>query len=160
MSRGNSRIRRCVVLFLFVWCATAGCGDGKPWVDKSMNEATVSGVVSVKGKPADGGTILFNGNSSGRSVPIRTAEIGPDGSYTIKAFTGVNQVSFDGKIASKNRGVGLVKEACDVASGENEANFDLMGEGSGKKPLLPVEDKGAGKRSQKGAKGSYGRAKQ
>src|SRR4029077_7509151 len=115
--RLNSRLRRAIVIFLFLACATAGCGDGKPWVDKSMTEATVSGIVSVKGKPADGGTILFNGNSSGRSVPIRSAEIGPDGSYTIKAFTGVNQVSFDGKIATKNMGVGLVKEACDVSSG-------------------------------------------
>jgi hypothetical protein len=147
-------MRRCAVLFLVALCATAGCGDGKPWVDKSMTEATVSGVVSVKGKPADGGTILFNGNSSGRTVPIRTAEIGPDGSYTIKAFTGVNQVSFDGKIASKNRGVGLVKEACEVGSGENEANFDLLGEGSGKRPLLPTDGKAKG--SKKGAKGSFG----
>ena len=107
MSRFNPRMRLCTALSLILACARAGCGDGKPWVDKSLTEATVSGIVSVKGKPADGGQILFNGNSSGRSVPIRTAEIGRDGSYTIKAFTGVNQVSFDGEIASKNRGVGL-----------------------------------------------------
>ena len=142
-------MRLCTVVGLVLACATAGCGDGKPWVDKSMTEATVSGVVSVKGKPADGGTILFNGNSSGRSVPIRTAEIGPDGSYTIKAFTGVNQVSFDGKIAANNRGVGLVKEACDVTSGENKANFDLLGEGSGKKPLFPIDGKGTSKGTPK-----------
>jgi hypothetical protein len=142
-------MRLCTVVGLVLACATAGCGDGKPWVDKSMTEATVSGVVSVKGKPADGGTILFNGNSSGRSVPIRTAEIGPDGSYTIKAFTGVNQVSFDGKIAAKNPGVGLVKEACDVASGENKANFDLLGEGSGKKPFFPIDGKGTSKGAPK-----------
>jgi hypothetical protein len=150
MWRFNSRICLYSLLFVILACATPGCGDGKPWVDKSQTEATVSGIVSVKGKPADGGKILFNGNSSGRSVPIRTAEIGRDGSYTIKAFTGVNQVSFDGDIASKNRGVGLVKEACDVASGENKADFDLLGEGSGKKPLLPIEGKAAGKGSPKG----------
>src|SRR6516164_2622469 len=142
MSRGSSTTRPRIVLCFVLACAMAGCGDGKPYVDKSMTEATVSGVVSVKGKPADGGTILFNGNSSGRSVPIRTAEIGPDGAYTIKAFTGVNQVSFDGQIAAKNRGVGLVKEACDVVSGENKANFDLLGENSGKKPLFPVDGSG------------------
>jgi hypothetical protein len=153
MSRFTSRIRLCTVPIVIVACATAGCGDGKPYVDKSHTEATVSGIVSVKGKPADGGQILFNGNSSGRSVPIRTAEIGPDGSYTIKAFTGVNQVSFDGQIASKNRGVGLVKEACDVVSGENKANFDLLGEGGGKKPLFPIEGKAAGKGSPKGRRG-------
>ena len=70
------------------WLPPAGCGDGKPWVDTSLKEATVSGVVSVKGKPADGGTILFNPSNSGRIVPSRTAKIGPDGSYTIKTYTG------------------------------------------------------------------------
>ncbi len=121
--------------------ATAGCGDGKPWVDTSLNEATVSGIVSVKGKPADGGTILFNASNSGRIVPARTAKIGPDGSYTVKTYTGVNQVSFDGEVTAKNRGVGLLKEAVDVAPGENKANFDLLGEGGGKKPLYPIEGK-------------------
>jgi hypothetical protein len=150
MSRLRLIMRLCTAPFVILACATAGCGDGKPYVDKSQTEATVSGIVSVKGKPADGGQILFNGNSSGRSVPIRTAEIGRDGSYTIKAFTGVNQVSFDGEIASKNRGVGLVKEAFDVASGENKADFDLLGEGGGKKPLFPIEGKGAGKGNPKG----------
>jgi hypothetical protein len=112
----------------------AGCGDGKPYVDTSMTEATVSGIVTVRGKPADGGKIFFNGNSTGRSVPIKEATIGPDGSYTIKAYTGVNQVSFDGEVAQKNRGVGLVKESCDVKSGQNTANFDLLGEGGKKIP--------------------------
>jgi hypothetical protein len=153
MSPFLSRVRLCTVLFVILACGTAGCGDGKPWVDKSLTEATVSGIVSVKGKPADGGQILFNGNSSGRSVPIRTAEIGRDGSYTIKAFTGVNQVSFDGEIASKNRGVGLVKEACDVVSGENKANFDLLGEGGGKKPVFPIDGTGTSNVAQKGRRG-------
>jgi hypothetical protein len=33
----------------------AGCGDGKPSMDTSLTEATVSGIVSVKGVPATGG---------------------------------------------------------------------------------------------------------
>jgi hypothetical protein len=133
--------------------AVAGCGDGKPWVDSSLNEATVSGVVSVKGKPASGGTILFNPSNSGRIVPSRTAKIGPDGSYSVKTYTGINQVSFDGEVAAKNRGVGLVKEAVDVVAGENKANFDLLGEGGGKKPLYPIEGKLAAK------KGSFGKGR-
>jgi hypothetical protein len=149
VSRSISGIRALLLLGAVV-LAAAGCGDGKPWVDTSHNEATVSGVVSVRGKPAEGGTILFNPSNSGRIVPIRTAKIGPDGSYTIKTYTGVNQVSFDGEIAAKNRGVGLVKEACDVNPGENKADFDLLGEGSGKKPLYPIEDKNAGKKRRTG----------
>jgi hypothetical protein len=107
-----------------------GCGDGKPAIDKSMTEATVSGVVYVKGKPATGGVILFNPSNSGRIVPLRTAPIAPDGTYTIKTLTGGNQVSFDGEVATKNRGVGLIKDFIQVTTGTNEANFDLMGSGT------------------------------
>jgi len=121
--------------------AVPGCWDGKPSIDTSLTEATVTGVVSVKGVPATGGAILFNPSNSGRLVPTRSAPIGPDGSYTIKTLTGVNQVSFEGEVAAKNRGVGLIKESAEVQSGENKANFDLMGEGGGKKLLLPIDAK-------------------
>ncbi len=140
-SLSSSRRIAAFVAAVTLAIAAAGCGDGKPWVDTSLNEATVSGIVSVKGKPADGGTILFNASNSGRIVPARTAKIGPDGSYTVKTYTGVNQVSFDGEVTAKNRGVGLLKEAVDVAPGENKADFDLLGEGGGKKPLYPIEGK-------------------
>jgi hypothetical protein len=138
MPRSFARIRVSLPL-LAAALSIAGCGDGKPWVDTSLTEATVSGIVSVRGKPASGGTILFNPSNSGRIVPTKTATIGPDGSYTIKTYTGVNQVSFDGEVASKNLGVGLVKESCDVVRGENKADFDLLGEGGGKKPLFPID---------------------
>ncbi len=118
-----------------------GCSDGKPRVDTSMNEATVTGIVTVKGKPAEGGTILFNASNSERIVPHRTAPIGKDGRYSIKTYTGSNQVSFDGEVADKNRGVGLIKEFVEVTRDDNKADFDLLGEG-GKKPLIPIPVKG------------------
>ena len=110
--------------------ACEGCGDGKPSVDTSLNEATVSGVVMVKGVPATGGQIRFNPSNSGRIVPTRSADIGPDGRYTIKTLTGDNRVSFDGEVAAKNMGVGLMKQYADVKSGENQIDFDLMGAGA------------------------------
>jgi hypothetical protein len=114
------------VCFLLI----SGCGDGKPSVDSSLTEATVTGLVSVKGKAATGGSIRFNPSNSGRIVTYRSAEIGPDGSYSVKTFTGMNRVSFDGPIASQNKGVGLLKQYADVKSGENKIDFDLMGEGT------------------------------
>ena len=110
-------------------------------MDTSLNEATVSGVVSVKGKPADGGTILFNASNSGRIVPTRTAKIGPDGSYTVKTYTGINQVSFDGEVDRQEPRRRAGQGSVDVAPGENKADFDLLGEGGGKKPLYPIEGK-------------------
>lgn len=108
----------------------SGCGDGKPSVDASLTEASVTGLVSVKGKPVTGGTIRFNPSNSGRIVPHRSAEIGPDGSYSIKTYTGMNRVSFEGAVATQNKGVGLLKNFADVKSGENKIDFDLMGEGT------------------------------
>jgi hypothetical protein len=119
----------------------SGCGDGTPSMDTSLTEAVISGVVSVKGLPATGGTILFNPSNAGRIVPTRSAPIGPDGTYTIKTLTGVNQVSFEGEVATKNRGVGLLKDFAEVTSGTNQKNFDLMGENGGKKIQLPADGK-------------------
>lgn len=113
----------------------SGCGDGKPSVDTSLNEATVSGVVSVKGKPATGGKINFNPSNSGRIVPVKSAEIGPDGSYTVRTFTGDNQVTFSGEVATKNSGVGLIREYAVVKRGENKIDYDLMGAGQSVGPV-------------------------
>ncbi|MFO0888936.1 MAG: hypothetical protein U0790_07280 [Isosphaeraceae bacterium] len=112
----------------------AGCGDGKPAIDTSKTEAVVKGVVSIKGTPATGGEIRFNPSNSGRIVPTRTAPIGPDGSYSITTYTGDNVVTFDGEVAARNKGVGLMREYAKVERGEQEINFDLMGEGARRVP--------------------------
>jgi hypothetical protein len=119
-----------VALFgLSCLAVVAGCGDGKPSVDTSLTEATVTGVVSVKGKPATGGKINFNPANAGRIVGINSADIGKDGSYTAKTLTGDNQVTFTGEVAVKNTGVGLIREYAVVKSGENKIDYDLMGSG-------------------------------
>jgi hypothetical protein len=122
------RCRAAVLSAAVLACAISpGCGDGKPYQDTSMNEATVSGVVKATGEPVTvGGTILFNASNSGRHVPTRTATIGPDGRYTIKTYTGVNVVTYGGEIATKYPGLGLKRDAAEVQSGENSVDFDIM----------------------------------
>ena len=83
--------------------------------------------------------------------PTRSAPIGPDGAYTIKTLTGINQVSFEGEVATKNRGVGLVKDFAEIASGSNKKDFDLMGDSGGKKIQFPADGKRAVNKSPKGA---------
>jgi hypothetical protein len=120
---------------LLVWAIAPGCSDGKPYHDTSLNEATVTGVVSAKGAPVtEGGTILFNPSNSGRLVPTKTAEIGPDGRYTIKTYTGDNVVTYGGEIAKKHPGLGLRRDYADVKSGENTIDFDIAG--GGKNPTI------------------------
>jgi hypothetical protein len=149
MDRARRRIGYSAGFLAFLSLAVIqGCGDGKPWVDTSLTEATVTGVVSVKGIPAPGGTILFNPSSAGRIVPTKSAEIGPDGRYTIKTYTGDNRVTFDGEVASKNAGVGLIKEYANVESGENHVDFDLLGEGGKKAPFELTKKGKAGARKR------------
>lgn len=122
-----------------------GCGDGKPRVDTSKTEATVSGIVKIRGKAAEGGVILFNPSNSERVAATRSAPIGKDGTYTITTYTGGNQISFDGEIAKQNQGVGLIKEYVDVKAGENKADFDLMSGNGGKKAPYDFGEKGKSK---------------
>jgi hypothetical protein len=108
----------------------SGCDDGKPYQDTSMREATVSGVVKARGEPVTiGGTILFNASNSGRHVPTRAAPIGPDGRYTIKAYTGVNVVNYEGEIAKKYPALGQKRDGVEVQPGENSLDFDVTENG-------------------------------
>jgi hypothetical protein len=120
--------------FVFIWtflslAVLAGCGDGKPSVDTSLTEATVTGVVTANGIPATGGTINFNPSNSRRVVATKSADIGPNGRYTIKTYTGDNRVTYEGEVAKKNTGVGLRKDYANVRSGENKLDFDVLGGG-------------------------------
>jgi hypothetical protein len=141
----TSTTRRSAPLLLALLLAAGwGCGDGAPAVDTSMTEATVSGVVSVKGTPADGGEVVFNPSNHLRIVPARIAKIGKDGAYTVTTLTGTNQVTFGGGVATKNRGVGLVKEYVDVQAGQTKVDFDLMGKGAQFPYPVPAKGKRGG----------------
>jgi hypothetical protein len=117
------------ILTFLSLAALPGCGDGKPSVDTSLTEATVTGVVTANGVPA-AGTIYFNPSNSGRLVATKAADIGPDGTYTIKTYTGDNRVTYGGEVAKKNTGVGLRKDYANVQRGENKFDFDVLGGGS------------------------------
>jgi hypothetical protein len=125
--------RRCGVfrplMSSLILVTIAGCGDGKPYTDTSLTEATVSGVVTANGEPVTAGTISFNAANSGRIVGARPAEIGSDGRYTLKTYTGDNQVTYGGDVAKKHMGVGLRKDFATVKSGENTFDFDVLGPG-------------------------------
>ncbi|MEJ7639981.1 MAG: hypothetical protein WKF75_18915 [Singulisphaera sp.] len=58
-----------------------GCGEGKPSVESSETEATVTGKVTIRGKPATKGSVMFDlSNSCARpSAPdgIRSTRMAP-----------------------------------------------------------------------------------
>ena len=97
-------------------------------MDTSLTEVTVTGVVTVKGQPATGGQISFNPSNRDRKVPAFTAPIGQDGSFTIKTYTGDNEVRFAGDVAKDYPMLGMIKKYCVVTGGGQEQNFDLLGD--------------------------------
>ena len=105
-----------------------GCGDRHPPVDSSLNEAKVRGVIKLKGKPAaGGGQVSFNPSNVERKVASSTARIADDGSYELTSYTGGNQVKFSGPFLKDEPGLALSSRYCDLESGENVVDFDLLG---------------------------------
>jgi hypothetical protein len=121
----NDSIRHLTPLVVILAGLGSGC-DGRPAVDSSTTEATITGTVLIKGKPAKGGEIRFDPSNVDRTVGPRSAPIGPDGTYTIKTYTGGNQIGFAGSLASENPGLFRYKEYFEVRRGETKKDFDLL----------------------------------
>ncbi|HWE39285.1 MAG TPA: hypothetical protein VG406_22235, partial [Isosphaeraceae bacterium] len=86
-------------VFVAVW----GCGDSAPSTDTSSTPATVSGTITLKGKPATQGKVTFNpANVNRKTVPSATVDIGKDGSYKVSTLTGENTVTVDTPELRKN----------------------------------------------------------
>jgi len=105
-----------------------------------MTEATVTGTVVVRGKPATGGEVRFNPANVDRQVGPRSAPIGKDGTYTITTYTGGNQIGFGGSLATDNPGLFRHKQYYEVRRGENKLDFDLLKDGEA--PRGPTKSRG------------------
>jgi hypothetical protein len=109
----------------------AGCG-GPSYLEGSTQEATVKGTVKVRGKLIDGGDLHFNASNPNRKVEIRDAHVGKDGTYTVKAYIGLNIVTLTPpKARTKAQdkayfGVGYDEQHVDVKSGENTADLEFL----------------------------------
>jgi hypothetical protein len=122
----NGLVRRtrsaAATLVMIAW----GCGSGAPSVDTSTTEATVKGIVTIRGKPISQGTISFDPSNVRRKFePVRTSPIGKDGSYTVKTLLGGNHVTFAGPAIAKEPRLQDLLVPYDVRSGENTFNVEL-----------------------------------
>jgi hypothetical protein len=127
-----------------------GCGDSHPPVDSSLTEATVKGVIKLKGKPAvGGGTVIFNPSNVDRKVAAATTEIKEDGSFFLKTYTGGNEVKFSGPFMKEERGLALTTRYCELEPGENIINFDLLGENDRARGAIYSENANKGGRRKK-----------
>ncbi|WP_435018837.1 hypothetical protein TA3x_000824 [Tundrisphaera sp. TA3] len=119
-------------LTLGLWMAASlvlsGCGGGSPpSVSGSSTEVTVHGVVKYKGEPVKGGKIQFDpGNINRRDAKPVGADIGPDGTYTIKTLYGENVVSFDvPTVSKKDQSVMTRSYSYSAPSGDSTYDIEL-----------------------------------
>jgi hypothetical protein len=124
VKNANERIAVSMVsaVLVIVW----GCGDGKPPVTSSTEEATVKGTVTIKGKRAKKGEVLFDPSNYRRAdATARSAPISSDGTYEIKTLVGENTVRVGGPEAADAGGLYLTIPI-DVKAGEiNTLNIEL-----------------------------------
>jgi hypothetical protein len=112
--------------------APSGCGSGAPYVEGSTDEATVQGTAKVQGKLLEGGTLHFNASNPKRNVATRDATIGKDGTYTVKAYIGLNIVSVTppkprNKQQGKDfHGLEYEEKSVNVRSGENTVDLEFL----------------------------------
>ena len=69
----------CVILTLAFVCSVAGCGN------EFGKSVTVTGKVTLGGKPVEKARIIFNANDKKLPAELRnvTAELKPDGTYSL-----------------------------------------------------------------------------
>lgn len=102
-----------------------GCGDGKPPVDTSREEATVKGSVTLRGKPIVKGDIRFDpSNHLRKDVTASSAPIQPDGKYEIKTLVGLNRVTFNVPELTRDPKLQDVSLEYEVKPGDN--TFDAV----------------------------------
>ncbi|WP_169978104.1 hypothetical protein [Tautonia rosea] len=103
-----------------------GCGSGKPPVETSTTEATVTGTVTIHGKTPKQGRIVFDAsNHLRKDVPLRDAPIGPDGTYTITTVIGGNRIRVESPETMSNRELADTEDYLEVQPGENRKDISL-----------------------------------
>jgi hypothetical protein len=113
------RLRWLPAGFVAGLIACSGCGASPVSTTTSGDEATVHGRVTIKGVPAKGGTIYFDpSNASRQSAPVASAEIGKDGTYTVKTWAGENRVNVLTPETRKDPNLST-PQPFDVKSGDN-----------------------------------------
>jgi len=118
--------------------AAWGCGGGgsAPAVSTSMEEATVSGTVTINGQPATEGEVTFDPANIQRKVGLKIVPIGADGSYTVTTYLGHNvvRVTTPETTKSKDQALQYNETTIDVQSGTNKLDIVLPAPASAPAP--------------------------
>ncbi len=119
---------RCLISFCTAACLAigGGCNGMKPAADSSTAEATVKGTVTVLGKPATKGQVIFDPTNINRpDARIRTAEIGADGTYQVTTLVGPNSITVSVPRPPRPMEGMSAEFGLDVKPGENTRDISL-----------------------------------
>lgn len=108
--------------------AVPGC-EGGPSVDSassSTTEADVSGKVTLGGKTAESGELVFDPtNIARKTAPTAKAAIGKNGSYSTKTLIGENVIYYRGGPTEKNQARTMFRKNVVINSGANTIDVDV-----------------------------------
>ena len=126
MKKLESNRRRWGVLAAVVPIGVWGCADGSVAASGSQTEATVSGTVTILGKLATEGEVVFDAaNVNRRDVAPRRAPIDKDGHYSIKTLIGGNMAIVEGPAIAKNGLAVSNRQPVQVDPGENSVDLKV-----------------------------------
>jgi hypothetical protein len=104
-----------------------GCGDARPPVSSSREEATVHGTVTVRGQAPTKGTITFDpSNINRKDASPRTADISKNGTYEVKTLVGENSVTVRSPEIDKDTKLSANQKTIDVQPGDNTVAIEIQ----------------------------------
>jgi len=121
-------MRKTVASLAFtVALTTLGCGGGgsAPPVSSSTEETSVKGTVTINGKPATGGEIMFDpANINRKTVLPHKMTISETGTYSGQSLVGENSVSVHGPEIGTGS-LSMNRQTIVLKSGENTVDITL-----------------------------------
>lgn len=126
MMRTMRRVLTSAVTTAALLAVVAGCDDGTPPVESGMEEVSVKGTVTLKGKPLENGEITFDGSNVKRKDGILKSAKVKAGVYEAKALVGGNSVTVHSKEIDRDTGLSANSKFVELKAGEvNKVDINL-----------------------------------
>jgi hypothetical protein len=116
-----------MALVLALGCSPDGARPAPDQPASTGEEATVSGKVMIKGKPATKGKVTIEPPYvKGKLMPEKIVEVGKDGTYQAKTYVGRNSFTVSGTGVAEAESAGTYnKKSVEIKSGANPVDLDL-----------------------------------
>lgn len=114
-----------VVGLMCIAAGAVGCSEAPEVPAGAGHKSVVSGTVTVKGKPATGGTLVFKPNHAVANAATAAATVQFDGKFSVETFSGPCEVSFEGPGFKKDADPGGGVRSIILDEGESTTQIDF-----------------------------------